>query len=184
MVQLCVDLPPQKQTTLLTWGCRPHFVVSLPSWRKKNNTAERHQVLTYWRERSFMIKRAEFWYISEIWLFLLQSDKLTSMSHHILHHLESDNPSIVSQVLSHDLMKSAVYIFSAFISQQHWKQKTKKNYTDRKSTDSTVGGAPNIHMYWNFTLFTSIYLSFWVFVHKNRRLQPQRVMSILHYINE
>ena len=32
-----------------------------------------------------------------------------------------------------------------------------KNSTDRKSTDSTVGGAPNIHMYWNHTLFTSIY---------------------------
>lgn len=84
---------------------------------KKNNMAERHQVLTYWRERSFMIKRAEFWYISEIWLFLFQSDKLTSMSHHILHPLERENPSIVSLVLSHDLMKSAVYIFSAFISQ-------------------------------------------------------------------
>ena len=123
----CRSSSTKKQTTLLTWGCRPHFVVSLPSRRtKKQHGRVWHQVLTYWRERTFMIKHAEFWYISEIWLFLFQSDKRTSMSHHILHHLERENPSI-SLVLSHDLMISAVYIFSAFISQQHWKQKTKKS---------------------------------------------------------
>ena len=89
----CRSSSTKKQTTLLTWGCRPHFVVSLPSWRTKKQHGR------VWHQVSNILARKEC-HDQTCWIVLIHFRDLAfsiSKWHELNKEHESSYPALLGK---------------------------------------------------------------------------------------